>query len=414
MTCSLVGLADGRPTPEGLSGALGGTVVSSLHRLKDTDNQDGAFFVFGDLSVKLEGQFRLQFSLYEMRGAMCYFIKSIVSEPFTVYPGKNWPGMSESTFLTRSFSDQGVRLRLRKEPRALLRKRGPASEDYQPRHYRTQGRQQSETGDKQSYTGSGGNESDDTPRTSQLDQLPNMKYDMPTGVYDQRSGYGHNSQGSFSSYADDHSSKRSRTSSDQSQTLAFSGTSQSLDSPPFSERLYSDAQSTSQYMPFAQSQQQPYSLSYSQSPNTPSYQPRSSTTQSPGVSPFDTGNLRSPATANYYASQAQARFNPQMSFGSIPQVMGAGSPSRMNSFDNLAFGPSQRESPALGGSGMNMAAGYARLGSTPGYAGIPGAAYQPGQDFTVAPRAASISYSTGLDRLDINTSAAPGPLEGAF
>lgn len=63
---------------------------------------------------------------------------------------------------------------------------------------------------------------------------------------------------------------------------------------------------------------------------------------------------------------------------------------------------------------MNMAAGYARLGSTPGYAGIPGAAYQPGQDFTVAPRAASISYSTGLDRLDINTSAAPGPLEGAF
>ena len=27
---------------------------------------DGGFFVFGDLSVKLEGDFRLRFSLYEM------------------------------------------------------------------------------------------------------------------------------------------------------------------------------------------------------------------------------------------------------------------------------------------------------------------------------------------------------------
>jgi hypothetical protein len=65
-------------------------------------------------------------------------IKSITSEPFTgkhsyigwrnagsflistVYAAKNFPGMSESTFLSRSFGDQGVRLRIRKEPRTLL------------------------------------------------------------------------------------------------------------------------------------------------------------------------------------------------------------------------------------------------------------------------------------------------------
>lgn len=47
-------------------------------------------------------------------------IKSIMSEPFTVYAAKNFPGMSESTFLSRSFGDQGVRLRIRKEPRTLL------------------------------------------------------------------------------------------------------------------------------------------------------------------------------------------------------------------------------------------------------------------------------------------------------
>ncbi|KAI8373872.1 hypothetical protein BD560DRAFT_393816 [Blakeslea trispora] len=37
---------------------------------------------------------------------------------FQVYSPKSFPGMSESTFLTRSFSDQGVRIRIRKEPRS--------------------------------------------------------------------------------------------------------------------------------------------------------------------------------------------------------------------------------------------------------------------------------------------------------
>ncbi|KAL9579841.1 MAG: hypothetical protein Q9212_004862 [Teloschistes hypoglaucus] len=45
---------------------LCGTLVSSLHRLKDIDNSDGGFFVFGDMSVKVEGQFRLRFILFEM------------------------------------------------------------------------------------------------------------------------------------------------------------------------------------------------------------------------------------------------------------------------------------------------------------------------------------------------------------
>ncbi|KAF3916702.1 hypothetical protein ABW20_dc0106151 [Dactylellina cionopaga] len=103
--------------------ALAGTLVSSLHRLKDIDNTDGGFFVFGDLSVKVEGQFRLRFSLFEISSSEVHYIKSITSNAFTVYPMKNFPGMSESTFLSRSFGDQGVRLRIRKEPRTLVRKR---------------------------------------------------------------------------------------------------------------------------------------------------------------------------------------------------------------------------------------------------------------------------------------------------
>ena len=39
--------------------SLAGTLVSSLHRLKDIDNKDGGFFVFGDISVKIQGSFNL-------------------------------------------------------------------------------------------------------------------------------------------------------------------------------------------------------------------------------------------------------------------------------------------------------------------------------------------------------------------
>lgn len=46
---------------------------------------DGGFFVFGDVSVKIEGEYRLRFSLFEMvreRQEVMY-IKSVMSEPFT-------------------------------------------------------------------------------------------------------------------------------------------------------------------------------------------------------------------------------------------------------------------------------------------------------------------------------------------
>ncbi|ROT36460.1 hypothetical protein SODALDRAFT_325791 [Sodiomyces alkalinus F11] len=94
-----------------------GTIVSSLHRLKDVQNQDVAYFVFSDVSVKVEGLFKLHFTLYEMAGDDCRQLAGIKSEPFYVYPAKNFPGLAESTFLTRSLSDQGVRVRIRKDSR---------------------------------------------------------------------------------------------------------------------------------------------------------------------------------------------------------------------------------------------------------------------------------------------------------
>jgi hypothetical protein len=113
---------DGNP-----SRTLAGSLVSSLHRLKDTDNKDGGFFVFGDISVKVQGTFRLHFSLFELRKDQdeVMYLGSITSDPFKVLLPKDFKGMEESTYLSRAFSDQGVRLRLRKEPRAMIKRPYP-------------------------------------------------------------------------------------------------------------------------------------------------------------------------------------------------------------------------------------------------------------------------------------------------
>ncbi|KAL4919997.1 velvet factor-domain-containing protein [Aspergillus aurantiobrunneus] len=130
MCCSLYDAQEDAPAPISPSTALTGTLVSSLHRLKDVDNSDGGFFVWGDLSIKIEGDFRLKFTLFEMRKAEVACLKSILSDRFTVSPPKSFPGMAESTFLSRSFADQGVKLRIRKEPRTLIKRSAPRPDEF--------------------------------------------------------------------------------------------------------------------------------------------------------------------------------------------------------------------------------------------------------------------------------------------
>ncbi|KAF9433189.1 hypothetical protein BGZ76_009768 [Entomortierella beljakovae] len=116
MCCNIVHAAD--PNGEIVAPAhraLAGTVVSSLNRLKDVDNSDGGFFVFGDMSVRMEGNFCLRFTLFELVEGQVVHVMTTLSSPFTVHTSKTFPGLSESTFLSRSFSDQGVRIRIRKD-----------------------------------------------------------------------------------------------------------------------------------------------------------------------------------------------------------------------------------------------------------------------------------------------------------
>ncbi|KAI7852551.1 velvet factor-domain-containing protein [Circinella umbellata] len=96
---------------------LSGSTVSSLYRLRDIDNSDGGFFVFGDLAVKKEGKYRLHFSLFEIVEGNMQNRKTMLSDTFTVYLPKRFPGPFEATFLSRTFCDQGVKMRIRKEHR---------------------------------------------------------------------------------------------------------------------------------------------------------------------------------------------------------------------------------------------------------------------------------------------------------
>jgi|TARA_R110002003_G_scaffold70_12_gene6408 hypothetical protein len=96
---------------------LTGTLVSSLHCLKNIDNKEGGFFIFGDVSVKVVGRFRLRFTLHELIGNEALYLGEVISEPFEVSQAKDFKGLRESTYLSRAFSDQGVRLRLRKDTR---------------------------------------------------------------------------------------------------------------------------------------------------------------------------------------------------------------------------------------------------------------------------------------------------------
>ncbi|POR36993.1 Uncharacterized protein TPAR_02808 [Tolypocladium paradoxum] len=141
MTSSLVPENHGEsPKDQELpSNYLVGSHASSVHRLRDTDNVEGGFFVFGDLSVKREGRFRLRFTLYERDQhsptPSFYFVSELITNVFTVFPSKLFPGMADSTPLTRTFSDQGVKVRLRKDSSGMAarkRSRGvtDASDSY--------------------------------------------------------------------------------------------------------------------------------------------------------------------------------------------------------------------------------------------------------------------------------------------
>ncbi|KAL4782528.1 velvet factor-domain-containing protein [Aspergillus varians] len=124
-----------QPVPSGPGGMftrnLIGCLSGSAFRLCDTDNKIGVWFILQDLSVRTEGCFRLKFSFANVGRAVTDLHDSQVvevinkgsapilatafSEPFQVFSAKKFPGVIESTQLSKCFAMQGIKIPIRKD-----------------------------------------------------------------------------------------------------------------------------------------------------------------------------------------------------------------------------------------------------------------------------------------------------------
>lgn len=107
--------------------------------------QEAGYFIFPDLSVRHEGYFRLSFSLFETTKEEKDFDREPASDmpagvdwrmeiktlPFNVFSAKKFPGLMESTTLSKIVADQGCRVRIRRDVRMRKRdgKAGSTSQD---------------------------------------------------------------------------------------------------------------------------------------------------------------------------------------------------------------------------------------------------------------------------------------------
>ncbi|KAG0650974.1 Velvet complex subunit B [Hyphodiscus hymeniophilus] len=117
-----------------------GSLAASAFRLTDTDDRIGIWFVLQDLSVRTEGTFRLRFSFVNVGASTAIplptpgasppgngsyaanintgrapILAQCFSEVFTVYSAKKFPGVVESTPLSKCFATQGIKIPIRKD-----------------------------------------------------------------------------------------------------------------------------------------------------------------------------------------------------------------------------------------------------------------------------------------------------------
>lgn len=143
----------GQPQPAQIP-VLTGMPVSGMAYL-DRPAEAG-YFIFPDLSVRHEGKYKLSFNLYEetkeskdgdadptdhqpapsglFANGSFDFRLEVKSDPFTVYSAKKFPGLAESTMLSRTVAEQGCRVRIRRDVR-MRRRDGKASEDFNDEEY---------------------------------------------------------------------------------------------------------------------------------------------------------------------------------------------------------------------------------------------------------------------------------------
>ncbi|KAI8846238.1 velvet factor-domain-containing protein [Chytridium lagenaria] len=94
---------------------LVGGVCAEVNLMYDINGERGLFFAFPDLSIRVSGRFRIRFTLFDLK-ATCPFSLAhavIVSDCFSVFHPKDFPGMASSTDLSRCLARQGLRIHIR-------------------------------------------------------------------------------------------------------------------------------------------------------------------------------------------------------------------------------------------------------------------------------------------------------------
>ena len=113
-----------------------GSLSASAFKLNDLNENFGIWFVLQDLSVRTEGWFRLKLNFVNVgqpntpgqstavNGQISQTVTktsapvlaSIFSKPFRVFSAKKFPGVIDSTDLSKSFANQGIKIPIRKDP----------------------------------------------------------------------------------------------------------------------------------------------------------------------------------------------------------------------------------------------------------------------------------------------------------
>ncbi|KAG0366282.1 hypothetical protein BGZ54_005582 [Gamsiella multidivaricata] len=116
----------GQSSSSRLTRILMGAVVVSPILLDNEHGEPGWYFSFPDLSIRTEGVYKLKFSLMrftcfdvdDLGGSQAStIIAEETSEPFTVFSAKKFPGMTESTELSKAFAKQGLKIPIRNDLR---------------------------------------------------------------------------------------------------------------------------------------------------------------------------------------------------------------------------------------------------------------------------------------------------------
>ncbi|KAB2578322.1 Sexual development regulator VELC [Lasiodiplodia theobromae] len=109
---------------------LMGQLVASPSVAKDEHDVEGCFFCFPDLSCRTHGRYRLRFVLMRIDpmnlhvGGLMPILTEVLSDVFTVYTAKDFPGMRPSSALTRALKLQGCNIQVKKgNEKALARRR---------------------------------------------------------------------------------------------------------------------------------------------------------------------------------------------------------------------------------------------------------------------------------------------------